>query len=326
MADRIVQDGISIRELRGRSGSDVVGQGDTGERAWLCKGSIDPLVCRAALFNQTFYDIDFYDGLNLSELSYAPFQGGGPEDWEFTASYSIAPLTADYTVTIDTGGGLLRRTLAYQQNAYPAPGHAAPNFSTAIDVQDREINGVDTVIPALKLDIVAKLDRNLITDPIGYAKTVASLTGAVNSGPYLGFDAGELLFMGGTGAVISDRDPTLTFTFSASQNVPNLTVGPISGIVKPGHDYIWYWYKDDTDPGSTNFHVKIPAAAYVSKVYLGVDFAALGIGEVATTSQVVAHRDWVSQHQRSVVTRLQDLRKNEAEALSILANRPNTAT
>ncbi len=307
MPDQVVHNGIAIRELAGRTGTDTVGQNDTATRIFRCAGSTNPLACRQALLDADLsplgIDIYSYDDLNIQSLEYATLSG--PEVWQFTASYAIVPLTGDYTVAIDTGGGLVKRTSAYAQTAFPKPGFPAPDYGVSVDVQDKKVQGVDVIIPALKIDITAKLDKGLLTDPIGYAKTVASITGQVNNATYLTFAQGELLFAGATGDIIVDRDPSLVYTFFASQNVTGLQVGPIQNITKAGHDYIWFKY---TSSKSNNYEVATPAVAYVSRVYGQADFGILKIGSIAPAAMRLASMAYAEHHRRTQSDRQRRIR------------------
>ena len=49
-----------------------------------------------------------------------------------------------------------------------------------VNVQDNKPEGVDRIIPALKLNIRARIPSSKIGKPISYAKLVAGLTGTVN--------------------------------------------------------------------------------------------------------------------------------------------------
>ncbi|MEO0513610.1 MAG: hypothetical protein AAF108_12090 [Planctomycetota bacterium] len=112
-----------------------------------------------------------------------------------------------------------------------------------------------------------------------YKGALFSLTGKVNSGGFRGFAAGEVLFLGATGArrgTGPDDDWEITFRFAASPNVTGLSVGSINGIAKKGWEYLWVRYADQEDT-SANTIVKRPVAAYVERVYDQGNFGGLGI-------------------------------------------------
>ncbi len=98
----------------------------------------------------------------------------------------------------------------------------------------------------------------------------------VNSGPFRGFAAGEVLFLGASGTKRGGGDWEITFRFAASRNRTNLTIGDITGISKKGWEYLWVRYADAEDANAKAL-IKKPVAVYVEKVYEEGDFGALGI-------------------------------------------------
>jgi hypothetical protein len=277
MADRIVDGatGVSIREMAGQSGSLSITT-DTFERSFLCKGTTDPLVARQAIINQRVpLDLDEFAGLNLSTLAWSLF--ARDDSWKFVAAYSFTPSPGNYTINMDSSGGTVNVAEAFDQLRYDAPGQTGGDFETSINV-DRQGNpkGVDKVIPALKLSISARLTAGITTDPLAYSKIVTNVTGYTNLTEYLTFQPGELLFLGATGEIVGET-PLLTYTFAASPNLPNLTVGSIINIVKGGHQYIWTTYLTQKDPLS-DLNVEIATAAYVATIYGAAEMSGLGIG------------------------------------------------
>ena len=127
----------------------------------------------------------------------------------------------------------------------------------------------------------AKIAGGHISSAMNYAKTIAELTGTVNSGSMFSgeYAAGELLFAGASGDIVGD-DPTLVFTFLASKNVTGLSIGGITGIAKNGHDYLWFLFDTEKD-SATNLLVSSPRACYVDRIYGEADHTQLHIGAAA---------------------------------------------
>lgn len=271
MADRVTVNGVDIREMAGREGSDDISSG-RAELVFLCRGNGDPLICRDALLTVA---PETYDGLILAEIARERLSD---EDWEFTLNYANVPDVGGYEVTIDTTGGSFTQTEAFAQTKFDAPLQTGVDYGTSIDVQDGRVQGVDRVVASLRLNIVARIAEQFVETPIAYAKIIANATGKKNSVPYLGFAKGELLFLGANGQIISNSDPTLTFQFDASPNISDGTLGTITGINKAGQDFLWVDYLVDKD-NATKRDVYKARAAYVAEVYLETDFADLKIGE-----------------------------------------------
>lgn len=110
----------------------------------------------------------------------------------------------------------------------------------------------------------------------GYFKKTYGIRGTVNDAPFRAFNTGEVLLEDMTGAYRPDEgDWEMQFRFIASPNRTNLAVGPYSGIVKAGHDYLWVQGEEEekgTDLQSTIKRV------FVDQVYEYSDFSELGIG------------------------------------------------
>lgn len=272
--DIAVENGIYITETAGREGNDSAGSA-TAERTFLLRGSSDPLVCREALINGPVL-IDVYDGLFLDSISRVRM---GPDQWEFTCTYNnLNPQPGDFTVSVDTTGGQILQTYAYGQNSFAAPGKTLPDFGNAIDVQNGEPQGVERVIPVLKINVQTRIHSDYITSPVAYSRILAQYTGWTNSLAYKGFDANELLFIGASGDVIANDHPMLTFSFLAGENLVSQTIGSITGINKKAHEYLWYYYAPAKD-ATTGVKTADIEGAYVGQIYGERDFAPLQIGE-----------------------------------------------
>ena len=137
--------------------------------------------------------------------------------------------------------------------------------------------GVDITVPVFQFSETHYFTNDQVTP--SYKGTLFTLTGKVNSGAFKGFQAGEVLFLGASGArrgTDPDDDWEITFRFAASPNASGISVGDISGISKKGWEYLWVRYADQEDTGSHAI-VKRPVAAYVERVYDEGSFAGLGI-------------------------------------------------
>jgi len=204
--------------------------------------------------------------------------------YEKTGADATEPDPLKRSRSFDTSGGTQHKTQAYSVGSgskldfeyrYPS---TATNMSGAIGVDDNSVQGVDVVVPALTWTETYDVPHSYVTS--NYIKTVAGLTGTVNSAAFRSFEAGEVLFMGASGSQEWDDQKgngpwSLSFKFSASKNQTGITIGSISGIQKKGWHYLWVRYQTDADSSSV---YQTPKAVYVSKVYQDADFSGLGIG------------------------------------------------
>ncbi|MCC9645016.1 hypothetical protein LOC71_22290 [Rhodopirellula sp. JC740] len=274
--------GIRIKEQRGRSGVETTSGTGTAQRTWLVSNTENPQAAKAALIDGPVL-INEFDGKFIESLEWDT--GLSSDSWEFTAHYSAAvPNLGSYTVSIDTTGGTILQTTSYEQTRFAIAGKQAPDFKKAIDVQDGAPQGVQRIIPTLKINVRAKIPTEFIYSPMRYAKLIARLTGTTNVAPMFDdeFAPGELLFAGASGDVVAE-DPQLSFTFLASENATDLSIGGISGITKPGHAYAWALFDTDKD-STTGLLVSKPRAIYVDKIYGGADHDLLKIGHAPTVS------------------------------------------
>jgi hypothetical protein len=216
-----------------------------------------------------------YAGL-VFQTYHIAHQGGGI--WEVSARYGKKEPkdTGDSSFSFDTGGGTTHVTQSLQTvGIHPAPGEIAPNFWGAIGVNQDQVEGTDITVPVFNFTETHYINTAFVTGP--YKKALFLLTGRVNGGPFKGFEPGEVLFLGATGAKRGSEDWEITFRFASSPNVTGLSMGNISGINKQGWHYLWVRFEDDEDSSSKTL-IKKPTAAYVERVYHYGDFSLLGIG------------------------------------------------
>lgn len=143
------------------------------------------------------------------------------------------------------------------------PGDADPDFKNVIGfVQDDRVDGVDKVTPAFRFTIHYRHPLGIIT--LAQMKRIARATGTVNSVPFMGFAAGEVLFLGADGEEGTDAETEVAYHFEASENVTNLNVGDVLLVTKEGHDYAWIKYEDATDDG---VGIRKPRYVLVERIY-----------------------------------------------------------
>lgn len=272
-----VYNNLRIRETKGRSGNESSSGSASAQRVFIVTGTYDPVAARAALVDGPVL-IDTFDGMFRENIEWD--QGETPDSWIFTVRYSYVPAPGRYTVSIDTNGGAILQTSAFAQAQFAASGETAIDFGKSIDVQDGNPQGVERVIPALKINVNARISADYTDedDALAYAKIIANVTGYMASGTFMTFAAGELLFIGASGDIIGEN-PTLNFSFLASPNLTSKTIGDITGVNKLGHDYLWFDFKRYKD-ATTKMPSAKPRAAYVGRIYDFADMSVLKIGDV----------------------------------------------
>ncbi len=223
-----------------------------------------------------------FGGLPLTNIDIQPL---GPLLYSAKASYGITASSgknrtnvepppiegttgeASYAISFSTTGGTFQRLHAVAANT--SYGTSPPAMSDYINYDGQTINGVDVVIPQLQLQIRKRKPGAQITLP--YINTIVSLTGTTNNASFLGFAAGELLFLGAEGQQVSDGDTEVTFSFSAQPNVASATYAGVTVTDKKGHEYVWSYFKPKTAETPTLLGV------YKSKIYNDGNFSLLGI-------------------------------------------------
>jgi hypothetical protein len=178
-----------------------------------------------------------------------------------------------YTLSFDTMGGTVRIKASRGTIAkYPS---TATDHKGMIGVKpDGEVEGLDIVIPALKISVEATHPAGTIS--LAQIKLLAQTTACVNSDVFLTFAPGEVLFLGCSGREGTDIETTVSYHFACSQNASGLSIGDIAGIVKDGHDAAWISYKAAEDSGKPATQ---PLAVYVERVYQRVALSTiLGFG------------------------------------------------
>jgi hypothetical protein len=174
-------------------------------------------------------------------------------------------------VSFSTTGGTAHITQAL--STVSSYGVAVPDMKGTIGVNGDDVDGCDIVTPALKLRIRCKHPQAVIT--LDQIRNLARSTAYVNSDVFLGFQAGELLFLGADGEQGTETETSVGYEFDAKENAVGakaLTIGDIANVEKQGHDYAWISYGDEEDADRPVKHAK---HVYVVRVYRRTGFVQL---------------------------------------------------
>ncbi len=208
------------------------------------------------------------DGFRIFQavVTYGPIPGGLTSGDEGDAPSFTAEFSTEST-TIQQGLAVV--------NTYTPSGITAVNFNGAINVTSDGVQGVEIQIPVQQFSLtISILTSNFTT---GYQASVARLCGSVNNHTWRGFAVKEVLFLGMSATGVFGERTTLTYRFAVSPNVTGLSIGGITGIEKAGWDYLWCFYRDETDD-TAKMLIKKPAQVTVNQVYPLGNFMALGLG------------------------------------------------
>lgn len=242
------------------------------ELLWRVEGTDDELEVRA-LVGQESAPI-YLDSLTNRLLFRADHDCTqvGPAQWDVTVNYrnDEASDQQQSTFSFDTSGATGHITQSFGTKKY---GTNAPDHKSAIGVRDKEVEGVDIVVPSLKFSETWPLPASMVTT--SYVNTLAGLTGTVNQSAWRNYPAESVLFLGASGQSQSDGIVPVTFSFDVSPNA-TLTIAGISSIDKRGWEYLWTQYTEEEDTDAKRF-LKKPKWVYVETVYKKTDFSAIGI-------------------------------------------------
>lgn len=199
-----------------------------------------------------FYEVDVEYGLTSRRIT-----GVTPLE-ETTGENS-------YAFSFSTSGGTYHVKTAKEQTAY---GTTPEDVDEAINWNGQAAEGIDIVGGKLQFEIRKKKPGNLIT--LNYLRVLYGLTGKTNNAAYLGFAAGELLFLGANGQQVRGGDTEVTFQFVANPNLASATIAGVTVSDIKGHDYVWSYYQ----PGTLG--VPTLKGVYKARLYDSGNFNLLG--------------------------------------------------
>lgn len=189
---------------------------------------------------------------------------------------TASPLIAEVATEFSTGGGTRHITHAIAQTAFPGVGISpAPDMRKAINAIDGEIQGVDIEVAQFRWTESYQFDASRITQ--AYVDTLKRLTGKVNQLGWRFLNAREVRLVNVRGSKSGSSSWKIDFDFSYEPSITNGTLGnnDVTGVNKPGQDYLWVLPKKKADNFAWAHTIY---AAYVDQVYEEADFYDLGIG------------------------------------------------
>lgn len=248
-------------EEKPQSRNGTTGPQGSETREYYAVGTVDADYVKAAAKSLTPTSIATESGLLYRQA--IEISSGGGDYWNVSVPYSPqSKESGSYTISFDTAGGTVCMKASYEViGAYDETGAIAAPDNNSIDLDDEGVpQGTEVIIPSLKLTVAFRHPAATINE--GVIRTLARNTGKVNSDTFLGFDPGEVLFIGATGSE-SESEAEVSYQFACSENVVNLVVGGITIDSKDGWDYASVRFKKAAaDKPST-----IPQSITIHRVY-----------------------------------------------------------
>lgn len=180
----------------------------------------------------------------------------------------------DAMVSFDCGGGARHLTHSLSQSlvfgSKTAGGAIGWNGKSGSEM---EISGVDIPTAQLRETYTKVMRLSKITTT--FKRKVAGLVGKVNAGPFKGWNAGEVMFLGMSYSSPARKSTkvTVTFNFAVQLNESDARVCGKS-ISKKGFEYAWALSKTSAEDGVPKAEVE---AIYVDQVCEYASFNVLGL-------------------------------------------------
>lgn len=200
----------------------------------------------------------------------------GPEDDEKSDK---PPDPLEWKYSFDTTGGKHKLSIAKREVSRQwarSMSNDAPDLKGAINFDGKKVAGVDVVVPNLEFALTVYYNPAAIT--VAFVQELARKTGRMNSDLWLGFEPGEVLFLGarGDGTLPTIRGQRVKpvpvqLMFAASENRSVVIGDNPAALFKKGWDYLWVRYERVEDGG---LDYPVPVHAYVDRVYDELGFKA----------------------------------------------------
>jgi hypothetical protein len=156
----------------------------------------------------------------------------------------------DWTYRVSVRGKLQRILAGYEKvNSYKHPSlnedYEIPDHGALINLRaDGKVEGIEIPVPCTFLTISKRFDAGTITptfvDQLSEASFCTNQTAWPASGPFGGWEADRLLFLG---AELSDgryAPMEVDLNFELGKHIENETINEVTGINKKAHDVLWW--------------------------------------------------------------------------------------
>lgn len=179
-----------------------------------------------------------WDSIRLHESFYAQLYEIGVTYTPY--NYNNKP-SGTYLVRVEHAAGTAKATAGERIAGYPSA-EAVDNEGVIWDGQ--EVVGVDVPFNQTRIVISYRHPQMFLNH--AYLRAIGKLVGHPNNDIFLGYDPGEIAYMGGN-ATESECEASAEYAFEVSRNETDLEVGGITIDEKKGFDIISPVYKWDTE-------------------------------------------------------------------------------
>ncbi|MGL6193253.1 MAG: hypothetical protein ACRC2T_00355, partial [Thermoguttaceae bacterium] len=180
------------------------------------------------------------------------------------------------SLSFEVAGSQTKITRSIQTRFAAAAKGSPRNYGGLIGVTDDGVEGIDIDTAVSSVSKTVQIYPEMLTPQ--FVAFLGRAYGSVNIFPFMGFDSGEIRFLGASGSYRDgDSYVDLTYKFAISPNAYDIPVGNMIVPFKYGWDYLWVRWANVNTGGTT---VKIPVEVYVEQVYQGMHFGLLGLGNI----------------------------------------------
>ncbi len=184
---------------------------------------------------QTPYGILFWNSIKVNENYYAL-------NYEISVAYGPYNHQAGaYQLTVDQSGGTVHVTAGRRIAGYGPYANEVDNGGL-IGVDGDEVHGTDIPIAKTKIVVMFRHPGGILNR--NYIKSVGRLVGFPNADLFLGYDPGEIRYLGGN-FTETQTEASASYSFEVSYNETNFIVGGITIASKTGFDVISPSFKYD---------------------------------------------------------------------------------
>jgi hypothetical protein len=180
----------------------------------------------------------YWNSIQLHEQFYA-------QKYDISVTYSpYNKQSGTYQISVDQAVGNVHVTAGERIAVYPTTS-AHNNKGTFFN--GLEVTGTEVPVPEDRISISYRHPQAYLN--AAYIRAVGALRGYPNSDTFLGYAAGEVMYLGGN-FTQSDSEASASYAFSISPNATNITVADILIADKKGFDVLSPIYKPDTNTAS----------------------------------------------------------------------------